>query len=76
VIWQDVVIFATVFTFTLTTVPMILSGITPPLLTSIPMVAGSVVLGLVYLSLSLPLSMGVEGLSVTLWSLLLRRGLR
>jgi hypothetical protein len=76
VIWQDVVIFVTVLVFTLTTLPMILRGVTPPLLTSIPMVVGSVVLGLVYLSLSLPLSMGVEGLSVTLWSILLGRGLR
>jgi hypothetical protein len=73
--WQDGVIATVIVVFTLTTIPMILREVTPPLLTSAPMVVGSVVLSLVYITLGLPLAMAVEWLSVTLWGILMIRRL-
>jgi hypothetical protein len=75
-VWQDPVIAATVLVFTLTVIPMIRANFTPPLMTSLPMVAGALTLTLAYVTLALWFSAVVELAAGALWAVLLLRGLQ
>lgn len=74
-IWQDAVIGTVVMVFTLTTIPLIRSGVHLPLLTAVPMVVGSTLLVGCYLTLGIWLSAVIEVFAVLLWSFLLKRAL-
>jgi hypothetical protein len=74
-IWQDIVIAAVVSVFTLTTIPLIRSGVRVPLMTAVPMVLGSALLVLCYITLSLWLSVVIEVLATLLWASITRRTL-
>lgn len=72
-IWQDVIIAAVVCMFTLTTIPLIRSGVRIPLLTAVPMVLGSALLVVCYITLALWLSVLIEVLATLLWAHIARR---
>jgi hypothetical protein len=55
---------------------MIRQKITPPLMTSVPMVVGAVILTVVYVTLSLWYSAAVETTAIILWGKLMEQGLR
>jgi hypothetical protein len=69
----DVAISIVVFVFALTIIPMIVAGTVVPVWTSIPMVAGAIVLTIAYISLGLWLSVAVEAISAVLWAIIARR---
>lgn len=71
----DLLIAAVVLMFTLTTLPMIRARVKLPLLTTVPMVVGSAVLVVCYLTLGLWFAFAVELLSLALWFVLLRRSI-
>lgn len=74
-IWQDAVIALVIAMFTISVIPMVRSDFTPPYATSIMMTVGSVILGVVYITLSLWLSLSVEVISTLLWgTLVYQRG--
>lgn len=72
-IWQDVIIAIVVSVFTLTTIPLIRSGVRIPLLTAVPMVLGSALLVVCYITLALWLSVLIEVLATLLWAHIARR---
>lgn len=74
-IWQDLVVALCVVVFTLTTLPMLRHRVRVPLMTSVPMVVGALVLTVVYLTLGLWWSAGVEIVAATMWAALVRVGL-
>lgn len=74
--WQDYTIMVVVAMFTLTTLPMINSGIRLPLGTSLVMTLGSLTLAIVYATLGLYYALSVEVVSVGLWSILLSRSFK
>lgn len=74
--WQDYLIAAVIVMFTLTTIPLIRHRIRIPLTTCGPFVAGSLLLCVAYLTLDLWLSLGIEVVSASLWSIILARALR
>lgn len=71
--WQDYVIAVVLIAFTLTTIPMIRSGVRLPLGTTLTMVIGAATLAFVYVSLGLWTSVIVEVLSLLGWVILLAR---
>jgi hypothetical protein len=64
--WQDIVIGLVIFTFTMTVVPMIRHRTVVPFGTAVPMLAGSLVLAFVYVTLGLWFAVGNELLCTTL----------
>lgn len=74
--WQDYIIAVVVAIFTLTTLPMILSGSRLPLWTVLPMTIGAAILIVTYATLSLWLSVAVETVGLIGWSILLWRTLK
>lgn len=69
--WQDYVIAAVIVVFSLTTLPLIVKRVKMPLWTAVPMVLGSITLALVYTTLGLWFSLGVEIACAILWSTIL-----
>jgi hypothetical protein len=70
VIWQDAVIAGVVTMFTTTIIPLIRSGVPLPRLTTVPMVVGSIILSVVYVTMSLWLSLTIEAAQTLGWSYL------
>lgn len=74
-IWQDIVIGLVVLVFTLTAIPLLRSGVRIPLLTAMPMVLGSCLLVVCYITLGLWVSVVIELFASVLWAMILRRSL-
>lgn len=74
--WQDYAIAIVVAAFTLTTIPMIRSGVRLPLWTTLPMTMGALILIICYLSLGLWFSVAVETIALIGWAILFGRTFR
>jgi hypothetical protein len=75
-VWQDYVIASVIVMFALTTLPLIKNRIRVPLWTAIPMVVGSVILAITYVSLDLWFSLTIEIVCAILWSTVLSISLK
>lgn len=74
--FQDILIFAVLLAFNVSTIPLIRGRVPVPLSTSLLMSGGAAILGVTYATMGLWLSVSVEVMSVGLWGVLLVRALR